>query len=71
MVWAISYLYQQFHINRLLDFIIFSPFTLSLCLSSPTKIVSGIHIDEFSGKKLDLTAQELSAEKELPYSCLS
>lgn len=31
----------------------------------------GLHIDEFSRKKLDLTADELSEEKALAYSCLS
>lgn len=32
---------------------------------------SGLSIDEFSRKKLDLTADELSEEKALAYSCLS
>lgn len=31
----------------------------------------GLSIDEFSRKKLDLTAEELSEEKALAYSCLS
>lgn len=31
----------------------------------------GLSIDEFSRKKLDLTADELSEEKALAYSCLS
>ena len=31
----------------------------------------GLAIDEFSRKKLDLTAEELSEEKALAYSCLS
>lgn len=31
----------------------------------------GLHIDELSRKKMDLTAKELSEEKELAYSCLS
>lgn len=31
----------------------------------------GLSIDELSRKKLDLTAQELSEEKALAYSCLS
>ncbi|KAE9619151.1 hypothetical protein Lal_00047894 [Lupinus albus] len=35
------------------------------------KIVQGLAIDEFSRKKLDLTAEELSEEKALAYSCLS
>jgi malate dehydrogenase len=35
------------------------------------KIVQGLSIDEFSRKKLDLTAEELSEEKKLAYSCLS
>jgi hypothetical protein len=30
----------------------------------------GLPIDEFSRKKLDATAQELSEEKSLAYSCL-
>ena len=41
------------------------------CCAGEWKIVQGLHIDEFSRKKLDLTAQELSEEKELAYSCLS
>lgn len=32
---------------------------------------SGLSIDEFSRKKLDLTADELSEEKALAYSCLT
>jgi malate dehydrogenase len=32
---------------------------------------TGLSIDEFSRKKLDLTAEELSEEKALAYSCLS
>ena len=32
---------------------------------------AGLSIDEFSRKKLDLTAEELSEEKALAYSCLS
>ncbi|KAK2455928.1 malate dehydrogenase, cytoplasmic [Trifolium repens] len=35
------------------------------------QIVQGLSIDEFSRKKLDLTAEELSEEKDLAYSCLS
>lgn len=35
------------------------------------KLVSGLSIDEFSRKKLDLTAEELTEEKALAYSCLS
>ncbi|GAU25248.1 hypothetical protein TSUD_17610 [Trifolium subterraneum] len=35
------------------------------------KIVQGLSIDEFSRKKLDATAEELSEEKNLAYSCLS
>lgn len=34
-------------------------------------IISGLSIDEFSRKKLDATAEELSEEKALAYSCLS
>ncbi|KAF8392198.1 hypothetical protein HHK36_022540 [Tetracentron sinense] len=34
-------------------------------------ILAGLKIDEFSRKKLDLTAEELSEEKALAYSCLS
>ncbi|RVW24582.1 Malate dehydrogenase, cytoplasmic [Vitis vinifera] len=41
------------------------------CCAGEWKIVQGLHIDEYSRKKLDLTAQELSEEKELAYSCLS
>lgn len=32
---------------------------------------SGLSIDELSRKKLDLTAEELTEEKALAYSCLS
>jgi len=40
------------------------------CFISPI-ICSGLPIDEFSRKKLDLTGEELSEEKALAYSCLS
>jgi malate dehydrogenase len=33
-------------------------------------IVTGLPIDEFSRKKMDTTAHELSEEKTLAYSCL-
>ena len=58
-------IYQQYHVNGVAYSLTFFSF-----LSSP-KIFSGLDIDEFSRKKLDLTAQELSEEKELAYSCLS
>jgi len=32
---------------------------------------AGLSIDEFSRKKMDATAEELSEEKALAYSCLS
>ncbi|KAK1390647.1 malate dehydrogenase [Heracleum sosnowskyi] len=41
------------------------------CANGEWKIVQGLSIDEFSRKKLDLTAEELSEEKTLAYSCLS
>ncbi|KAK4755778.1 hypothetical protein SAY87_009535 [Trapa incisa] len=41
------------------------------CCGGEWKIVQGLHIDEFSRKKLDLTAAELTEEKALAYSCLS
>ncbi|KAL3828251.1 hypothetical protein ACJIZ3_017053 [Penstemon smallii] len=41
------------------------------CKNGEWSIVQGLSIDEFSRKKLDLTAQELSEEKTLAYSCLS
>ncbi|RYQ91789.1 hypothetical protein Ahy_B09g097821 isoform A [Arachis hypogaea] len=41
------------------------------CQNGEWKIVQGLSIDEFSRKKLDLTAEELSEEKALAYSCLS
>ncbi|KAJ6430214.1 hypothetical protein OIU84_021591 [Salix udensis] len=41
------------------------------CQNGEWKIVQGLSIDEFSRKKLDLTADELSEEKALAYSCLS
>ncbi|XP_065861809.1 malate dehydrogenase [Euphorbia lathyris] len=40
------------------------------CQNGEWKIVQGLSIDEFSRKKLDLTADELSEEKALAYSCL-
>jgi hypothetical protein len=40
-------------------------------LFSVSFIFPGLSIDEFSRKKLDLTAEELSEEKALAYSCLS
>lgn len=42
-----------------------------LTIFSSLFIGLGLHIDEFSRKKLDLTAEELSEEKALAYSCLS
>ncbi|KAL8104917.1 malate dehydrogenase-like [Apium graveolens] len=41
------------------------------CANGEWKIVQGLSIDEFSRKKLDLTAEELTEEKSLAYSCLS
>ncbi|XP_051128978.1 malate dehydrogenase-like [Andrographis paniculata] len=41
------------------------------CKNGEWSIVQGLAIDEFSRKKLDLTAQELTEEKDLAYSCLS
>ncbi|GER56146.1 malate dehydrogenase [Striga asiatica] len=41
-----------------------------ICKNGEWSIVQGLSIDEFSRKKLDLTAQELSEEKALAYSCL-
>ncbi|KAH6778043.1 Lactate/malate dehydrogenase family protein [Perilla frutescens var. frutescens] len=41
------------------------------CKNGEWSIVKGLSIDDFSRKKLDLTAQELSEEKSLAYSCLS
>ncbi|CAN1128436.1 Malate dehydrogenase [Linum perenne] len=41
------------------------------CQNGEWKIVQGLSIDEFSRKKLDLTAEELSEEKALAYSCLN
>ncbi|KAI3692947.1 hypothetical protein L6452_32772 [Arctium lappa] len=41
------------------------------CRNGEWTIVQGLSIDEFSRKKLDLTAEELSEEKALAYSCLS
>ncbi|XP_042057743.1 malate dehydrogenase, cytoplasmic-like [Salvia splendens] len=40
------------------------------CKNEEWSIVQGLSIDEFSRKKLDATAQELSEEKSLAYSCL-
>jgi malate dehydrogenase len=41
------------------------------CANGEWKIVQGLSIDELSRKKLDLTAEELTEEKALAYSCLS
>ncbi|KAG6574915.1 malate dehydrogenase [Cucurbita pepo subsp. pepo] len=41
------------------------------CRNGEWSIVQGLSIDEFSRKKLDLTAEELTEEKALAYSCLS
>ncbi|CAH1427216.1 unnamed protein product [Lactuca virosa] len=41
------------------------------CRNGEWTIVQGLSIDEFSKKKLILTAQELTEEKTLAYSCLS
>ncbi|KAH7845224.1 hypothetical protein Vadar_000710 [Vaccinium darrowii] len=41
------------------------------CRSGEWTIVQGLPIDELSRKKLDLTAEELSEEKALAYSCLT
>nr|GEU84434.1 malate dehydrogenase [Tanacetum cinerariifolium] len=47
----------------------------ALCLSTPSQSLAamenGLSIDEFSKKKLDLTAENLTEEKALAYSCLS
>ncbi|XP_022959121.1 malate dehydrogenase [Cucurbita moschata] len=41
------------------------------CRNGEWSIVQGLSIDEYSRKKLDLTAEELTEEKALAYSCLS
>ncbi|TMW90771.1 hypothetical protein EJD97_015292 [Solanum chilense] len=41
------------------------------CKNGEWTIVQGLPIDEFSRKKLDLTAEELSEEKALAYSCVA
>ncbi|KAF5452682.1 hypothetical protein F2P56_027652 [Juglans regia] len=41
------------------------------CRHGEWTIVQGLSIDEYSRKKLDLTAEELTEEKALAYSCLS
>ncbi|XP_023000524.1 malate dehydrogenase, cytoplasmic-like [Cucurbita maxima] len=41
------------------------------CQNGEWSIVQGLSVDEFSRKKLDLTAEELTEEKALAYSCLS
>ncbi|XP_035548256.1 malate dehydrogenase, cytoplasmic-like [Juglans regia] len=41
------------------------------CRSGEWTVVRGLSIDEDSRKKLDLTAEELTEEKALAYSCLS
>lgn len=49
-------------------FSLFSVFSHALPISVA---YVGLSIDEFSRKKLDATAAELSEEKALAYSCLS
>ncbi|KAL8503196.1 hypothetical protein ACS0TY_022084 [Phlomoides rotata] len=39
------------------------------CKNGEWSIVQGLSIDEYSRNKSDLTAKELSEEKELAYSC--
>ncbi|KAK8969002.1 Malate dehydrogenase, cytoplasmic [Platanthera guangdongensis] len=41
------------------------------CVNGEWCIVQGLQIDEFSRKKLDATAEELTEEKALAYSCLA
>ncbi|XP_041007033.1 malate dehydrogenase [Juglans microcarpa x Juglans regia] len=41
------------------------------CRNGEWTIVKGLSLDDFSRKKLDLTAEELTEEKALAYSCLS
>lgn len=41
------------------------------CVNGEWSIVQGLPIDEFSRKKLDATAEELTEEKALAYSCLT
>ncbi|KAK1289433.1 Malate dehydrogenase, cytoplasmic [Acorus calamus] len=41
------------------------------CRNGEWTIVQGLEIDEFSRKKMDATAEELTEEKALAYSCLS
>lgn len=41
------------------------------CRNGEWTIVQGLPIDEFSRKKMDATAEELTEEKALAYSCLS
>jgi len=41
------------------------------CRNGEWSIVQGLKIDDYSRKKLDLTAEELTEEKDLAYSCLS
>lgn len=41
------------------------------CCNGDWKIVQGLSIDEFSRKKLDATADELTEEKTLAYTCIN
>ncbi|CAL9158912.1 unnamed protein product [Musa hybrid cultivar] len=41
------------------------------CRAGEWTIVQGLSVDEFSRKKMDATAEELTEEKALAYSCLS
>ncbi|XP_009399469.2 malate dehydrogenase-like [Musa acuminata AAA Group] len=41
------------------------------CRAAEWTIVQGLSVDEFSRKKMDATAKELTEEKALAYSCLS
>ncbi|KAJ0970472.1 hypothetical protein J5N97_023349 [Dioscorea zingiberensis] len=47
------------------------PCDLSQTRNGEWNIVQGLSIDEFSRKKSDATADELTEEKPLAYSCLS
>jgi len=63
-------LYEKFVVFKFILILNFSfPGVLQLFYGSFCD--SGLSIDEFSRKKLDLTADELSEEKALAYSCLS
>ncbi|KAI8004793.1 Malate dehydrogenase 2, cytoplasmic [Camellia lanceoleosa] len=66
--WVSMGVYSDGSYNVLTGLIYSFPVT---CCNGVCTIVQGLPIDDLSRKKLDLTAEELTEEKALAYSCLS